>query len=156
MPKLPYTRSATNKSTGEEVNLQRGGPDNRGPRYACSHRERPVEESLTEFRAMRDGRCKAGEAYLRIKQSLTDPNEGRPQMWDLPAFAWSRRTITTVLKTSGRSTPLMTSHIVYAMLSERYPTPCALRISSNLVSHMTGYLKCLVSRIVPDLPARAR
>ena len=51
MPKLPYTRSTTNKSTGEEVNLQRGGPDNQGPRYACSHRERLVEESLTEFRA---------------------------------------------------------------------------------------------------------
>lgn len=65
---------------------------------------------------MRDGKYKAGEAYFRMKQSLTDPNEGSPQMWDLPAFAWSRRTITTVLETSGRSTPLMTFHIVYAML----------------------------------------
>ncbi|OCL01609.1 glutaminyl-tRNA synthetase [Glonium stellatum] len=70
----------------EEVNLQRGGPDNRGPRYACSHRDRPIEESLAEFRAMRDGKYKAGEAYLRMKQSLTDPNEGNPQMWDLPAY----------------------------------------------------------------------
>ncbi|OCK99764.1 uncharacterized protein K441DRAFT_702582 [Cenococcum geophilum 1.58] len=56
----------------------------------CSHerrspRERPVEESLMEFRAMRDGKYKAGEAYLRMKQSLTDPNEGN-QMWDLPAL----------------------------------------------------------------------
>ncbi|KAF2204093.1 glutaminyl-tRNA synthetase [Delitschia confertaspora ATCC 74209] len=70
----------------EEVNRQRGGPDNRAPRYACEHRTRPIEESLTEFRAMRDGKYKAGEAYLRMKQSLTDPNEGNPQMWDLPAY----------------------------------------------------------------------
>ena len=155
MPKLPYPRSTTNKSTGEEVNLQRGGPDNRGPRYACSHRERLVEESLTGFRAVRDGKYKAGEAYPRMKQSLADPNEGSPRMWDLPAFAWSRRTITTVPETSERSTPLMTSHIVYAMLSKRYPTPWVLRISSNLASHMTGYLKCLVSRS-PSLKRRVR
>ncbi|ORY18917.1 tRNA synthetases class I, catalytic domain-domain-containing protein [Clohesyomyces aquaticus] len=70
----------------EEVNRQRGGPDNRGPRYACEHRTRPIEESLAEFRAMRDGKYKPGEAYLRMKQSLTDPNEGNPQMWDLPAY----------------------------------------------------------------------
>lgn len=70
----------------EEVNNQRGGPDNRGPRYACDHRARSTEESLAEFRAMRDGKYKAGEAYLRMKQSLTDPNEGNPQMWDLPAY----------------------------------------------------------------------
>ncbi|KAF2261299.1 glutaminyl-tRNA synthetase [Lojkania enalia] len=70
----------------EEVNRQRGGPDNRGPRYACDHRTRPIEESIAEFRAMRDGKYRAGEAYLRMKQSLTDPNEGNPQMWDLPAY----------------------------------------------------------------------
>ena len=70
----------------EEVNMQRGGPDNRGKRYACEHRTRPVDESLAEFRAMRDGKYQAGEAYLRMKQSLTDPNEGNPQMWDLPAY----------------------------------------------------------------------
>ncbi|KAF1968519.1 glutaminyl-tRNA synthetase [Bimuria novae-zelandiae CBS 107.79] len=70
----------------EEVNMQRGGPDNRGPRYACAHRTRPIAESIAEFRAMRDGKYKAGEAYLRMKQSLTDPNEGNPQMWDLPAY----------------------------------------------------------------------
>ncbi|KAL1608041.1 Glutaminyl-tRNA synthetase [Paraconiothyrium brasiliense] len=70
----------------EEVNMQRGGPDNRGPRYACEHRTRPIAESIAEFRAMRDGKYKAGEAYLRMKQSLTDPNEGNPQMWDLPAY----------------------------------------------------------------------
>jgi glutaminyl-tRNA synthetase len=70
----------------EEVNLQRGGPDNRGKRFACAHRDRPIEESLTEFRAMRDGKYKPGEAHLRMKQSLTDPNEGNPQMWDLAAY----------------------------------------------------------------------
>ncbi|KAF9730864.1 hypothetical protein PMIN06_005075 [Paraphaeosphaeria minitans] len=70
----------------EEVNMQRGGPDNRGARFACEHRTRPIAESMAEFRAMRDGKYKAGEAYLRMKQSLTDPNEGNPQMWDLPAY----------------------------------------------------------------------
>ncbi|KAF2649624.1 glutaminyl-tRNA synthetase [Lophiostoma macrostomum CBS 122681] len=70
----------------EEVNRQRGGPDNRGKRYACEHRTRPIDESITEFRAMRDGKYQAGEAYLRMKQSLTDENEGNPQMWDLPAY----------------------------------------------------------------------
>ncbi|KAH5055493.1 glutamine--tRNA (Gln) ligase [Parastagonospora nodorum] len=70
----------------EEINMQRGGPDNRGERYGCDHRSRPIEESLTEFRAMRDGKYQAGEAFLRMKQKLTDPTEGNPQMWDLPAY----------------------------------------------------------------------
>jgi glutaminyl-tRNA synthetase len=35
---------------------------------------------------MRDGKYKPGEAFLRMKQSLTDPNEGNPQMHDLPAY----------------------------------------------------------------------
>jgi glutaminyl-tRNA synthetase len=34
---------------------------------------------------MRDGKYKAGEAHLRMKQSLTDEAEGNPQMWDLAA-----------------------------------------------------------------------
>jgi hypothetical protein len=58
---------------GEEINMQRGGPDNRGTRYACEHRARDAETNLEEFRAMRDGKYKAGEAFLRMKQSLTDP-----------------------------------------------------------------------------------
>jgi len=70
----------------EEINMQRGGPDNRGPRYACAHRSRPVEESLKEFRDMRDGKYKPGEAFLRMKQSIDDPSEGNPQLWDLPAY----------------------------------------------------------------------
>lgn len=72
--------------TKAEVKAQRGegeGGQRGGQRFACSHRTRPIEESLTEFRAMRDGKYKAGEAALRMKQDLEDPN---PQMWDL--FAW--------------------------------------------------------------------
>jgi glutaminyl-tRNA synthetase len=65
-----------------EVKLQRGG-ENHGPRYACSHRNRPVEESLSEFRAMRDGKYKPKESFLRMKQNLED---GNPQMWDLTAY----------------------------------------------------------------------
>ncbi|KAF8477184.1 tRNA synthetases class I, catalytic domain-containing protein [Kalaharituber pfeilii] len=68
--------------TAEEVHEQRGG-DHRGPRYACKHRDRPNEESLTEFRAMRDGKYKPKEAMLRMKQDLED---GNPQMWDLTAY----------------------------------------------------------------------
>lgn len=66
----------------EEVKLQRGGP-NHGERYACSHRSRPTEESLAEFRAMRDGKYKPKEAWLRMKQDINNPN---PQMWDLAAY----------------------------------------------------------------------
>jgi glutaminyl-tRNA synthetase len=69
--------------TAEEINLQRGGKNNRGPRYACPHRNRPVEESLTEFRAMRDGKYKPKEAFLRMKQDL---NSGNASMWDLSAY----------------------------------------------------------------------
>ncbi|MCJ1451056.1 hypothetical protein MMC28_001390 [Mycoblastus sanguinarius] len=65
-----------------ELKLQRGG-ENHGPRYACPHRDRPPEESLAEFRAMRDGKYKPKEAFLRMKQDLTD---GNPQMWDLAAY----------------------------------------------------------------------
>ncbi|KAI9835821.1 MAG: hypothetical protein M1838_005187 [Thelocarpon superellum] len=69
--------------TAPEVNLQRGGPDRRGPRYGCPHRSRPIEESLAEFRAMRDGRYGPKEAFLRMKQNYED---GNPQMWDLTAY----------------------------------------------------------------------
>ena len=72
--------------TGAEIRAQRGetGTGKRGgERYGCSHRSRPIEESLAEFRAMKDGKYKAGEAALRMKQDLESPN---PQMWDL--FAW--------------------------------------------------------------------
>ncbi|KAL8675448.1 MAG: hypothetical protein Q9168_000149 [Polycauliona sp. 1 TL-2023] len=70
--------------TDTEIKLQKGGEKGAaGPRYACPHRDRPSEESLTEFRAMRDGKYKPREAFLRMKQDLTD---GNPQMWDLAAY----------------------------------------------------------------------
>ncbi len=68
--------------TDEEIKLQRGGL-NHGPRSACAHRNRPIEESLADFRAMRDGKYKPREAILRMKQNLED---GNPQMWDLAAY----------------------------------------------------------------------
>lgn len=70
----------------DEIKLQRGGEDNKGKRFACEHRSRSVEENLTEFRNMRDGKYAAGEALLRMKQGLTDPNEGNTMMWDVAAY----------------------------------------------------------------------
>lgn len=72
--------------TDEQIKDQRGGTDekNKHPRYACKHRDRPIEESLTEFRAMRDGKYKPREAFLRMKQD--DFVNGNPQMWDLAAY----------------------------------------------------------------------
>lgn len=71
--------------TDEQLKDQRGGTDlkNKHERYACPHRSRPIEESLAEFRAMRDGKYKPREAFLRMKQDLTD---GNPQMWDIVAY----------------------------------------------------------------------
>lgn len=65
---------------------QRGGADNENkkPRYACKHRDRPVEESLAEFRAMRAGKYLPKQAFLRMKTD--DFKNGNPQMWDLAAY----------------------------------------------------------------------
>ena len=52
-------------------------------RTACVHRGRPVDESLQEFENMKLGKYKPGEAILRMKQDLNDPN---PQMWDMIAY----------------------------------------------------------------------
>ena len=68
--------------TDEEINIGRGGKDH-GPRTVCKHRNRPVEESLTEFRGMRDGKYKPKEALLRMKQDL---DSGNTMMWDLAAY----------------------------------------------------------------------
>ncbi|KAF2765381.1 glutaminyl-tRNA synthetase [Teratosphaeria nubilosa] len=69
-----------------------------GPRMACVHRDRPVEENLAEFRAMRDGKYGAGEATLRLKQYLVVGEEevaaspriktlaDNPVMWDIPCY----------------------------------------------------------------------
>lgn len=62
---------------------QRGGGEGKKPRYACPHRERPIEENLSQFRAMRDGKYRPNEASLRMKQDLSS---GNPQMWDLVAY----------------------------------------------------------------------
>lgn len=72
--------------TPEQVKEQRGmKPDGTlgGEREGCVHRERTPEENLVEFRKMRDGFYKSGEATLRMKQDYTSPN---PQMWDLVAY----------------------------------------------------------------------
>lgn len=94
--------------TAEEVNKGRGGAEH-GPRSVCKHWSRPTEESLEEFRAMRDGKYEAGEAVLRMKQYLgTKPEEyaiaeedsaevkkskkelktlaENPAMWDVSAY----------------------------------------------------------------------
>jgi glutaminyl-tRNA synthetase len=71
--------------TAEEVNAQRGGKDNRGPRFECKHRNRPVEESLAEFRAMRGGKYKPKEAMMRMKQDII--GSGNPQVGIIDTFA---------------------------------------------------------------------
>lgn len=70
------------KCSDVEIKLQRGG-EARGPRYRCEHANQSVEENLKEFRAMRDGKYKPKEAFLRMKQDIED---GNPQMWDLAAY----------------------------------------------------------------------
>ncbi|KAI4206665.1 MAG: hypothetical protein LQ346_000957 [Caloplaca aetnensis] len=69
----------------EEIKKQRGGEKGTaGPRYACAHRDRPISESLEEFRAMKNStKYQTREAFLRMKQDITD---GNPQMWDLAAY----------------------------------------------------------------------
>lgn len=72
--------------TAEQIKAGRGiKPDGTpgGERHACEHRSRTVEENLAEFRKMRDGHYKPGEATLRMKQDLSSPS---PQMWDLIAY----------------------------------------------------------------------
>jgi glutaminyl-tRNA synthetase len=66
---------------GEEITINRG--EHGGPRKACGHRSRPIEESLTEFENMKNGKYREQEANLRMKQDLED---GNPQMWDLTAY----------------------------------------------------------------------
>lgn len=72
--------------TAEQVKQQRGLKEDGtlgGERFACSHRSQLVEHNLAEFRKMRDGFYKPGEATLRMKQDLESPS---PQMWDLVAY----------------------------------------------------------------------
>ncbi|WEW55607.1 Glutaminyl-tRNA synthetase [Emydomyces testavorans] len=73
--------------TESDIKAQRGLDSATGAkgkaRYACSHRNRPILESITEFRAMRDGKYRAQQAALRMKQDLDSNN---PQMWDIFAY----------------------------------------------------------------------
>ncbi|EKD21586.1 glutaminyl-tRNA synthetase [Drepanopeziza brunnea f. sp. 'multigermtubi' MB_m1] len=65
-----------------ELKAQRGGEDH-GPRFRCEHASQSIEVNLEKFRAMRDGKYKPREAFLRMKQNIED---GNPQMWDLAAY----------------------------------------------------------------------
>ncbi|KAJ9129981.1 Glutaminyl-tRNA synthetase [Coniochaeta hoffmannii] len=67
----------------EEIKLQRGGEKGTSPRFRCEHADQSVEENLSKFRDMRDGKYKPREAFLRMKQDIED---GNPQMWDLAAY----------------------------------------------------------------------
>ncbi|KAH3682967.1 hypothetical protein WICPIJ_006054 [Wickerhamomyces pijperi] len=72
--------------TAEEIKRSRGVKEDGTPggeRVPSKDRNRPVEESLEEFRKMKNGVYKPGEATLRMKQDLSSPN---PQMWDLIAY----------------------------------------------------------------------
>ncbi|BFZ56951.1 Glutaminyl-tRNA synthetase [Savitreella phatthalungensis] len=68
--------------TDEQIKRNRGGEE-RGPRVACEHRSKPTEQSLAEFRDMRDRKYRPKSIILRMKQDLED---GNPQMWDLIAY----------------------------------------------------------------------
>jgi glutaminyl-tRNA synthetase len=81
-PFCSYFRLFTGHETPEvEIKADRGEKRNK-PR-PCVHRDRPIEESLTEFENMKNGKYKPKEANLRMKQDLGD---GNPQMWDLTAY----------------------------------------------------------------------
>lgn len=65
------------------MKLQRGGEKGTSPRFRCEHADQTIEDNLQKFRHMRDGKYKPKEAFLRMKQDITD---GNPQMWDLAAY----------------------------------------------------------------------
>ncbi|KAI1981517.1 Glutaminyl-tRNA synthetase [Ophidiomyces ophidiicola] len=73
--------------TESEIQAQRGLDNTTGAkgkaRFACIHRNRPVTESMSDFRSMRDGKYRAQQAALRMKQDLDNNN---PQMWDIFAY----------------------------------------------------------------------
>ncbi|BGP40715.1 Glutaminyl-tRNA synthetase [Rhodotorula kratochvilovae] len=72
----------TSDDTAEEIAAQRGGKDH-GPRHESKDRNKPVEQSLSEFADMRAGKYKPGEMVLRMKQDMESPN---PTMWDIIAY----------------------------------------------------------------------
>jgi len=92
------------------IMANRGGKKgDAGPRKVCEHWSQPTEESLKEFRAMKDGKYQQGEAHLRMKMYLgAKPEEytvedgdseevkrskqkikrlvDNPAMWDVAAY----------------------------------------------------------------------
>ena len=76
-----YWEFGLTSTAEEEVKQDRG--EKKGLPRPCAHRDRPVAESLEEFEGMKNGKYKPKEAFLRMKQDLTD---GNPQMWDLTAY----------------------------------------------------------------------
>jgi glutaminyl-tRNA synthetase len=66
-----------------DAEIKAGRGERGGPRTPSPWRNRPISESLAEFEKMRRGEYKKGEAILRMKQDMDDPN---PQMWDLIAY----------------------------------------------------------------------
>ncbi|GAA6018752.1 hypothetical protein JCM11491_003435 [Sporobolomyces phaffii] len=73
----------TSNDTAEEINAQRGGP-NHGARFESKDRNKPVEQSLAEFEAMKNGKYAPGEMTLRMKQDIL--NSSNPTMWDIIAY----------------------------------------------------------------------
>lgn len=133
-------QTLTSAPSDTEIKLQKGG-ENHGPRYACPHRNRPVEESLTEFRAMRDGKYKPREAFLRMKQDLQD---GNPQMWDLPLTGyWRRNTIGQAR--NGGYIPPTTSRTVFVIALRRSRTHYVRPNSSSQESLTNGCATLLKS-----------
>lgn len=59
----------------------RGG--GKGNPVPCVHRDRPIEESLTEFERMRNGEYPERSATLRMKMDLSS---GNPYLWDTVAY----------------------------------------------------------------------
>ncbi|GAA5906837.1 hypothetical protein JCM5296_001954 [Sporobolomyces johnsonii] len=72
----------TSNDTAEEISAQRGGPSH-GPRHDSKDRNKPIEQSLSEFADMKAGKYQPGEMTLRMKQDMQSPN---PTMWDIIAY----------------------------------------------------------------------
>ncbi|EMC96337.1 hypothetical protein BAUCODRAFT_70143 [Baudoinia panamericana UAMH 10762] len=76
--------------TADEVKKGRGKLPNgeHGSRVACAHWSRSVEQNLADFRAMKDGQYRPGEAVLRMKQSKDKLKAyaNNPALWDCAAY----------------------------------------------------------------------
>lgn len=67
--------------SAEKIKEDRGG--GKGNPKPCVHRDRPVEESLADFKKMKNGEYPEKSACLRMKMDL---NSGNPYMWDTIAY----------------------------------------------------------------------